>query len=77
MDFVEPIRMEFDCSCFRRMIDILINCVMNHNSGEYLVKLNNHWLLRKYCILNVFSFMISSIYFFSCLHFFSFTPHLN
>jgi hypothetical protein len=64
------IRFEFDCSCFRRVLnDILMNCVVNrkfHKTGEYLYKLSNHWHLRKYCILDVFSVtMISSALFVS------------
>ena len=59
--------MEFDYSCFRGALnDVLMNCVMNckfHKIGEYLDKLSNHWHLRKYCILDVFSVMICSVLF--------------
>jgi len=59
--------MEFDCSCFRRALnDVLMNCVMNRKLckvGEYLVKLSNHWHVRKCCILDVFSVMISGVLF--------------
>jgi hypothetical protein len=68
------IRMEFVYLCFGRALnDFLMNCVMNrkfHKSGEYLDKLSNHWHLRKYCVLDVFSVMISSVLFFSDVLFF-------
>ena len=34
--------------------------------------LSNHWHHRKYCILNVYSFMFSSVLFFGDVNFFSF-----
>jgi len=59
--------MEFDCSCFGRALnDVLMNCVMNckfHKIGERLDKLSNHWHVRKNCILDVCSVMISSVLF--------------
>ena len=68
---------DFDCSCFGRGLnDILMNLVMNrefHKIGEYLDKLSNHWHRRTYRILCVFSFMISSVLFFSDVHFLSHT----
>ena len=46
-------------------------------SAEYVDKPSNHWHLRKYRILDVFSFMVSSLLFFIAVHFSSFTQHLN
>jgi hypothetical protein len=82
--------MEFDCSCFRRALnDVLMDCVMHckfHKSGEYFDKLSNHWHLRKYCVLDVFnimtssvlfSVMISSVLFFSEVHFFKLYTAFN
>ena len=67
MDFKESIRMEFDYSCFRRVLnDVLMICVVNcklHKIREYLEQLSNHWHLTKYCTVDVFSVMISSLLF--------------
>jgi len=71
--------MDFDYLCFWRvLIDILMNCVMNCKFskilGNVLIKLSNHWHPRQYCVLDVYSFMISSVLCYSDVHFlFSFT----
>ena len=37
---------------------------------EYFDKPNNHWHLRKYHVLDVFSFMVNRLLFFIDVHFF-------
>jgi len=49
-----------------------------HKIEECLDKLSNHWHLREYCVLDVFSVMISNVLFFGDVLFFpSFTQHLT
>jgi hypothetical protein len=48
-----------------------------HKIGEYLDKPSNHWHLRKYCVFNVFSVMISCVLFFSDVLFFQLHTALN
>jgi len=66
--------MDFDYSCFGRAFNyIIMNCVMNCKlckTWDCLDKLRNHYHLGKYCVLDVFSVMISSVLFFSDVHFF-------
>ena len=65
MDFKESIRMEFDNPCFRRALkDVLMISVVNfklYKIGDYLENLSKYWHLTKYCTLDGFSVMISSV----------------
>ena len=48
------------------MNDVLMICVVNcklHKIREYLQKLSIYWHLTKYCVLDVFSDMISGVLF--------------
>jgi len=59
---------------------VLMNCVIHckfHKSGEYLDKLSNHWHLRKYCVPDLFSVMVSSVLFFSEVNFFKLNTAFN
>jgi len=76
------IRMVCDCSCLGRALNnVLMNPVMNLEFRKLLGNLTrravicNFW---KYCVLYVFSFVISDLQFCSDMHFFfCFTQHLN
>ena len=49
-----------------RIEGLFKNSVMNrkfHKIGEYIYKLSNHWHVTKYCVVEVFSVMNSSILF--------------
>ena len=68
--------MYFDYLRFRGSVEL--HCHELRNSVEYLDKLSNHCDSRKYCILNVYGFMISTVLYFSDVYFlFRFTQHLK